>query len=226
MFGIYILQQTIEDTPTKTLVYDSINTGMIYSISGNQEKPIKIFVEDTLSQSIIRHIAKELNIMKKIHIGLFGAAHNAFTLASSFILKGEDSENVLIVIDGDEYRNDEEKMSQIKKALTGTEANIESKQNYAFLLISQFELPDNIKPEKFIHEILISPNNDVCEIVNIVREIRAVDDNHSYINEIVMRIGDSYDVVMNDIMNIVAQSDKWDSYTRKIRNWLNERIDL
>ncbi|MDR3543670.1 MAG: AAA family ATPase [Desulfosporosinus sp.] len=216
----------IEITPTKTLVYDSINTGMIYSITGNQKKPIKIFVEDTLSQSIIRHIAKEQNIMTKIHIGLFGAAHNAFTLAASFILRGEDSENVLIVIDGDEYRNDEDKMSQIKKTLTGTEADIESRQNDAFSLISQFELPDIIKPEKFIHEILISPYNDACEIVNIAREIRAVDDNHSYIYDIVTRIGDSYDVVMKDIMNIVAQSEKWDRYTHKIRCWLTTRVDL
>ena len=187
----------IEITPTKTLVYDSINTGMIYSITGNQEKPIKVFVEDTLSQSIVRHIAKELNIMTKIHIGLYGAAHNAFTLAASFILRGESTENVLIVIDGDEYCNDDDKMSQIKKALTGTEADIETRQN-----------------------------DDACEIVNIARGIMAVDDNHSYINDIVTRIGDSYDVVLNDIMHIIAQSDKWDSYTRQIRSWLTTRVDL
>lgn len=216
----------IEITPTKTLVYDSINTGMIYSITGDQEKPIKIFVEDTLSQSIVMHIAKELNIMTKIHIGLYGAAHNAFTLAASFILRGEDKENVLIILDGDEYRNDEDKMSQIKKTLTGTEEDIESRQNDTFSLISQFELPNNTKPEKFIHDILISPHNDNCEIVNIAREIRAVDDDHSYINDIVLRIEDSYDVVMKDIMHIVARSDKWESYTQRIRVWLTTRVDL
>lgn len=216
----------IEITPAKTLVYDSINTEMIYSITGDQEKPIKIFVEDALSQSIIRHIAKELNIMTKIHIGVYGAAHNAFTLAASFILRGEDNENVLIVLDGDEYCDDEDKMSQIKKRLTGTEENIEFRQNEAFSLISQFELPDNTKPEKFIHGILIDPNNDECEIVNIAREIRAVDNNHSYINDIITRIGDSYDVVMKDIMHLIAQSDKWEGYSYRIRSWLTTRVNL
>lgn len=214
------------NTSTKTFVYDSINTGLIYSLTGAQEKPIKVYVEDTLSQAIIRQIAKELNILSKIHIGLFGAAHNAFALAASFILRDEECTNTLVIIDGDEYRTEEEKKKQVCEALSGTEDNISSRQQQALSLISQYELPLNIKPEKYIHSLLIDPANEMREIIQIARQIRAVDNDHSYINDIVNRMEDSYDAVMRDIMSIVSKSDKWVVYTNDVRNWLQDRTNL
>ncbi len=217
----------IENTPTKTLVYTDINTGMIYSMTGVESRGIKVYVEDAFAQAIVKKIAKELNILKKITVHLFGSAQNAFTLAASIILKNESRENVLIVLDGDKYISSDEKKTQIQKALSGTEKDIDTRWNQALSLISQFSLPNNCRhPENFVHNLLIDEDQDTNEFVILAREIRVVDDKHSFINDIVERLGDSYDVLVDNILSIVSETDEWANFTINIRNWLRERREI
>lgn len=223
----FISIQYIEQFPLKTLVYSNINTEIEYSLTGVNQRSIKVYVEDSLAQAIIKKIAKELNILKKVEVHLFGSITNGFTLAASTILKNEPCENTLIVLDGDEYINNEEKLDQIKKHLSGTEMDIEKKHQQALALISQFSLPDNYRhPEKYIHKLLCDPQNQSCELVKLAHQIQNVDDKHKYISEIVQRMGESYEIVVNDILSIVSNLSEWSEYTQSVRNWLQDRVEL
>ena len=70
------------------------------------------------------------------------------------MLKDGPDQNTLIVLDGDEHRSEEEKIVQIKKHLSGTEGNIESRRQQALSMIVQYNLPNNFHPEQFIHSLL------------------------------------------------------------------------
>lgn len=223
----FISIQYIEQIPQRTFVYTSINTEMIYSMTGVEARAIKVYVEDSLAQALVKKIAKELNIWKKVEVHLFGSAENAFTLASSTILRNELKDNILIVLDGDVYIDKDSKLQQIKKCLSGTEKDIEEKWEQALLLISQFSLPkDYLNPEQFIHKLLSDPKNEQCELVQLASAIRNVDDKHSFIYDIVKRVGDNYDVVINDILSIISQTPEWQDYTQNIRKWLQARADV
>ena len=119
----------IEDTPQKTLVYDYMSSDTIYLMTEIVTRPIKTYVEDNLSCSIIKLISLSLNLKSKIEIKKYGSIENAFTLAAGMILRQEDTQNVLIVLDGNKYQENNEKVKQIKKVLSGTEMNIEEQQN-------------------------------------------------------------------------------------------------
>ena len=65
----------------------------------------------------------------------YGAATNAFTLAAGMILKKENVENCLIVLDGDCYKSEEERLKQIEKSISGTEVDIEEKRRKALEIL-------------------------------------------------------------------------------------------
>lgn len=110
---IQYIDNIITDTgEPKSLVYDRINEDLVYSISGTTSRPIKVYVEDTLAKAIVRAIVQRNQMSLKVEICTFGSISNAFTLAASFVLTSANTQNVLIVTDGDEYRSYEEKSSK------------------------------------------------------------------------------------------------------------------
>ena len=118
----------------------------------------------------------------KVEICTFGSISNAFTLAASFVLTSANTQNVLIVTDGDEYRSYEEKKQQIKTRITGTEEGIENRQNQAADLIKQFNLPEAIAPEKFLYDIILAKVPHDSEVYQTAIGLNAVTNSHNWIN--------------------------------------------
>jgi predicted ATP-dependent endonuclease of OLD family len=218
--------QYLEQTNQKTIVYDYMNSDMIYALSGTKTRPISVYMEDDLSRSIVFAIADELGMRSKIDLKIFGSISNAFTLSAGMILKQEYNDNTLIITDGDRYKSNEEKLQQIQKVLSGTEMDIEERQEQALSLIIQYVLPDNISPEKYIFDLILESSDVENEIVQIAHTIHAVQDEHQWVNEIINRIGQSKDVVLHDIMKIINKMEEWVEYTAPIRDWLLERKSL
>lgn len=209
----------LDNLPDKTMVYNNITWDMIYALSEDNTKPLEIFVEDFLSETIIRRIAQDLNILSKIKIIKYGAATNAFVMASSFALKGEDCSNTLIVLDGDLYKTDEEKTEAIKKVLTGTEEEHDKKIGIAFSLIKELNLPQNIAPEKFIYSLLIEMP-DEKEIIRQAKKINAVSNSHQWIDRLVESMGQVEEYIIPHIVDNVTGSEKWVDYVSPIHQWL------
>lgn len=215
----YVDIRYLEQLDQKTMVYNSINADMIYEMSNCIDKPIEIYVEDLLAEVIVKQIADELNILGKVKIKKYGAAGNAFVLASSYILKTEDCRNVAIVLDGDEYREDKEKLAGMKKVLSGTEKDHEEKWTKAVSMILQFDLPLKTAPEKYIYDMLVEMDG-YNEIVRYAQKLKAVSDSHKWLDDLTVRIGQGEELVLFKIMEIVSQNPKWEGYVKNVRDWL------
>lgn len=206
-------------------VYEGITTLGWKMLSGDNNRPIHIFVEDEMSKTIVKKIARELNVLHKIQVGIFGAAENAFTLASSMIIREENIENTLIVLDGDIYRSYEEKRNQIKKHYSGTEEKADEKREKAISIISQYILPDDKNPEQFLYDLLCE-NDDGDEIIAIAKRIHAVRDKHEWIAKIAEEIDNNSEMIVSTIIDKCSKSNNWETYVEPIKQWIEQRKDL
>lgn len=219
----------LESTPQKTLVYDYMSSNIIYTMTEDVTRPIKMYVEDNLSSSIIKLISLSLNLKSKVEIKKFGSIENAFTLAAGMILKQEDTKNTLIVLDGDKYQANDEKIKQIEKVLSGTEMDIKERQTAALSIITQYNLPfPQSSPEFNIYSMLCELPSSVeeTEIIKAARRIHAVSDSHDWIDNITLQIDDSSDIITYEVLKLVSTSPKWPMYIAPITTWLTKRLDL
>lgn len=209
----------------KTMVYDAITPDIVYELSEKVEQSLKIYVEDLLAETIVNVIAEDLGIARSVKVVNIGAAGNAFVLAASFVLKQEDTANILILLDGDVYRSSSEKCEAIKKVLSGTEKDHVDKIERAVTLIRQLSLPEKTKPEKFIFDMLIEMDNK-NEIVEIARRQNAVSDSHQWLDNLVTRMGRSEEIILYKIINLVSEHERWEGYIKEVRDWLIHQREI
>ncbi len=213
------------DGTSEFFVMDKPNDDIIRDLTGSSTHPIKIYVEDDFSQAIVTYILKKYNIKRKASVLRFGAAHNAFYLAAAHALSSVNCDNVLILLDGDEYGTQEEKLEQMKKILSGTEGDIDQKRNHALSLISQYSLPERKSPEEFLHNLLISVS-DNSEICMIAREIHSVADKHQLVNNICDQLQEKVETVVPQIISAIENTDGWREYILSIEEWISARQNI
>lgn len=213
----------------KSLCFSETKPDAINRLTGSQPKPIEVFVEDDLAAAIVKKIASQLKGMKYISVERYGAAQNCFVAVAGLLLGGEKCEHSLFVLDGDTYRSDEEKIRRINALLTGTDRRSTQYRPIALSKISQFELPNDTSPERFLHGIIVSTNNGVndeyVEIIECAREIYSVDDDHKYIDDLLVRLGWDRHVGLSKIVDLVAMSDRWPDYVASVKTWMSNQID-
>jgi len=209
--------------PEKTLVYNRINADLIYELDEENRKMLHVYVEDKLAESVIRCVIKNLNIQKYVSIKKIGSSENAFTIAASYILKEENYQNVLIILDGDVYREKSEKVSKIKNVLSGTEIDHDEKIENAVSIINELVLPIGIQPEKHIYDMLVEMDEDL-EIVKCAKRINAVRDSHQWLDKIVDELQQSEDIILYQIIELVSEHHGWSDYVKNVREWfINKR---
>jgi AAA15 family ATPase/GTPase len=211
----------IEHQDSKILVYDTIKPDLLYELSGERIHPYSIYVEDKFAAAIVREVAKDLNMQRHINIITFGSIENAFTVAAGKVLGKENINNILIVTDGDELVTIEDKTKRLNAILTGTESDHEEKVNKALSMITQFDLPVGMKPEKFVHSMLIRMDKD-DECIVCARNITSVKESHDWIGKIEIQMGIG-DLIYDHIMNIVSENECWWKYVNNIREWLKQK---
>lgn len=206
-------------------VYNGLTTLAWKDMAGVVTKPIRIFVEDDFAKAIVRSEVRDLQMLHKVHISTFGTATNAFILAASMVIQGENIDNTLIIIDGDRYRLEEERKKMIEKYYSGSEEYADNNRQIALSIIDQFLLPENKQPEEYLHDMLVRSNKE-NEIVSYAKRINAVNDKHEWIDRIARDIDDSSESIMNEIIDICKQDTEWKCYVQNIRKWLEERKDI
>ena len=110
---------TLYRAPAKTVVWKGYSHEALRHITGQQQRPIGVYVEDDVAEAIVSHLASALNIRKFVRFGHFGPASNAYTLGTGLLLSGANLENTLILLDGDKDATKPERRSQIERVLTG-----------------------------------------------------------------------------------------------------------
>ena len=224
----FIQFQHLFQTEDRTLCLENANPNVMFRLTGEQERPISVYVEDDLSKALIKQVAAQLQIKKSVNIETYGAATNCFTCASGIILMNLDRDGTFFVLDGDCYRTVDKKIEQIKKYFTGNEHNSIVKRETALQLIRQFTLPENIKPEKYYHQCIISiPDKQLSEeeleYKMAALEIRAVDDDHRFLSDIIQRIGESRETGLKIIAQILSKTKEWDSIISSIKTILEAK---
>ena len=223
----YVGIQYISNISTeKTNVYSMINSDLIYNLTGENNSPLKIFVEDELAKAIVKKLLRIMGMSAKADVIKYGAIENAFTIAAAKVLSGEDCTNILILLDGDKYRTPDEKLNQVKKKISGTEIDIDKKWNKAIYFISQFNLPDNTSPEKFFHKLLLESKKNKNEIVIAASEIQSVHDTHEWLYNIQMKLNDDESSIVRDIIDIVYDNKAFEIYISGVTEWLKSRKEV
>lgn len=208
------------ESDSKTFVYENISSDLLYSLTGKTRRPIKIYVEDTLAASIVKEILRNHGLTANAEIMLYGSIDNSFTLAASFVLCRDKHDHVLIVLDGDRYITKEEKESQIKKRLSGSEDTIVEKRVQALSMIAQFNLPCGISPEQHLHSLILKYEPVTSMLYKSANAINAVSDSHQWLYRIHEQTGLSESEIVQDIFRVAASSDDIIEYTKDITEWL------
>lgn len=215
-------------TPSKTLCFNETTPDAINRLTGEQPKPLELFVEDDLSSAIVTKLSSQLGGKRLVSIQRFGAASNSFTAAAGLLFSNQDISNTLFVLDGDVYSTQEQKIGQLNKVITGTDQLSENYKAKALGVIRQYNLPNGNKPEKYLHELIRnvgqSDNCEFQEIIEAAIDIVVVDESHKYINDIIDRLGLERKVGLSKIIDLVATTNAWDAYTTNIKEWLQEKI--
>lgn len=227
----YIGIQYIENVTSPTgsansFVYDRLSEELIYNMSGECNKPVKIYVEDSLVKDIVHEIVRDLQMTFLVEICKFGAIENAFTLAASFIIEQRDTRNILIVTDGDKYCTDSERMDHIEKKLCGTEDDAEDKRQAALQLIHQFSLPTSTPPEKFLHQIILETFPQDNSIYQAAQAIQGVNDSHEWISNICDRLDESQETIIREIFKYASSHELFLSYIDNIKTWLSQHQNI
>lgn len=221
MTNIISIQYIVNTRETEqTLVFEQITPDLIFNMTGQTCKTLCIYVEDYLAKQIIVHLIRKNNMSSSVKVVHFGAIENAFTLAASFVLRGEKLDNILIVTDGDRYRHKEEKEKQIEKKLSGSEEDAKIKRESALTILSEFILPERCSPEQFLHDVIIRCFDRADEIYVAADEINAVCDKHGWIDNICDKLGLNLSDIVSEIYNHAKEDQLFNEYIKPVNNWL------
>lgn len=225
----YIAVRHLYQTPVKTLCFTQTKPDALQRLTGHQIRPLEVFVEDDLAFALIKKISSEEGLSKYVSIKEFGAAINCFTSACGAILNNLDNqENMLFVLDGDKYKTEDNKREKIRRVLTGTTALHDTQRQTAFDRITQFVIPDNMKPERYYHQLICGLDDqnltaEQLEIVQAARQIGNPGDAHRYFDDLITRMDFKRDVGLSKLVDLLSTSGDWPAIKVNIRNWLDQK---
>jgi len=211
----------------KTLCFNETKPDAIQRLTGKQPKAIEVFVEDDLAMAIVKKVTGELGMSRHVDIKRFGAAINCFTLLAALLLRGEDCENSIFILDGDVYRTKEEQKDCLSRVLTGDDETAKSRREVGCEKIKSLNLPKDTNPEKYIHSIIIGLNNtdneEYNEIIEVAKQIKFVDDNHKYVDGIIDTFAWDRSVGLSKIIDLISSSNEWIDYVADVKDWLESK---
>jgi ABC-type lipoprotein export system ATPase subunit len=221
---------TVSTVP-KTYCFSNTKPDAIRRLTGRQEKPLEIFVEDELARAIVEYELLKLGMKRITNVTLYGAAANCFTLAAGLILSdGHNLATQLFLLDGDVYASKEHQKIRINAVLSGTEEHAEFRRESCLAGIRKLSThtASPPAPEAQIHWMICKLpqqqyEDGTREIIELAQRIQAVDNTHSLINLIIETLNIQYNVGLNEIVRVAAESPFWETYVSELREWLMVR---
>lgn len=206
-------------TPEKTLCINDPTSICYEELTGEHEQDLTIWVEDALSKTIIEKILEEENMSRRAEIRIFGSIENSFTLAGYYKIAAINVSKLLVVLDGDKYISNEDKLRQINRTITGNRDVDQRDREDAIRVIRQYNSPKGYAPEKVIHQSICNNGRD-SEIKTVAIRIINPDDGHCFVNDILEQMHWGRDKYYR-IIDEFAKCPQWVDYTCDIRQWLN-----
>ena len=202
----------------QTFCLDHTTPSCLCRLTGTMEKRFEVYVEDILASCIVKEVLKDNEILNFTKVIIYGDAANAFTIAAGLELEGNVDDNKLILIDGDVYRTDEEKMKQMKKKLGGNEEGRDAIRQHALSIVKQLNLPADEQPEHYLWTLLKTKQGDLADLANMIDQ--SPDDKHSYLYDIFELQGEDKVTYYRNVVRTIKTDPAWAGYTRAINNWV------
>jgi hypothetical protein len=221
---------TVNSVPPKTYCFTNTKPDALRRLTGHQDRPVEIFVEDEMALAIVEYELFRLGMKRVANITPYGAATNCFTLAAGLILSGShDVNSQLFLLDGDLYATEDEQRQRTNAVLSGTEAHADARRQTCLAGIKKLRVQPGraLAPEAQLHAMIstLPPQQEdgVNEIIALARGIQAVNDTHSFIELIVQTLNVLRPVGLNAIVKVAALSPTWEPYAAELRDWLTAR---
>lgn len=221
---------TVSAEPPKTYCFSNTKPDALKRLTGEQSRPLEIFVEDEMALAIVEHELSNLGMKRVANITPYGAATNCFTLAAGLILSGgHDLASQLFLLDGDLYITPEKQLERANAVLSGTETHAIARRQSCVDGIRKLRATAGVSlaPEPQLHRMIrnLPPQQDAGdnEIIGLAQGIQAVDDTHSFVELIIQTLNVLRPVGMNSIVRVAALSPAWPAYVEELHAWLLER---
>lgn len=228
LINIRHLHRDATQNPACHRCFASTDPDSLRRLTGKKERKLEVFVEDVLAETIVRLIAMELGIPRHVRIIRFGSAQNCFPVLAGLLIKGEKCDNSLFVLDGDVHLDPNDRQGRIAAACSGDDERAVNIRAIMPTKIRDFVLPAGVKPEPFLHHLIISqdPNQMSAgekEMHRLATEIVNPADTHHFIDKIVEVIGDNREVQLAQLVPLAAGHADWAAYTQPVKEWLEAR---
>jgi AAA15 family ATPase/GTPase len=230
--GLFELKDKVElrhihQTEIHTVCIINTTPDITRRMTGEQIKSLEIYVEDNLAQAIVSYICKQIGIYKDVAIHKYGAAINVFTVSGGLMLSHQSIDNSLFVLDGDVYVTQEEKIEQIERVVTGHGSEINTFRLRLLTVLTQFNLPEDMKPEQFIFNCIHSlprqnePENEESRIV--AYDIINAGNKHNLVKLFVEQMGCPEELGLNSVIKLFSLTPEWSNFSEPIQIWLNNK---
>ena len=216
--------------PPKTVVFSDSTPDAMWRLTGKQDRDLLIFVEDDMSTAIVRHVCMSSGMMRHCEIAKFGSDKNSFTLSAGLNLAGFlDQSKHLFVLDGENFKTDDERLQSIKKVLTGTEEGIQERWQACLNTIVSYNpvFLENESPEVQIYRMIKSLD---AESVDYLKELylafcdmEFAEDSHNYVTQVLDRIGINKEAGFKDAVYLASKSEHWSKYVKPVEEWVLAR---
>lgn len=221
---------TVRADPPKTYCFSNTKPDALKRLTGQQDRPLEIFVEDEMALAIVEYELSNLGMKRIANITQYGAATNCFTLAAGLLLSGgHDLARQLFLLDGDLYVTNEQQLERANAVLSGTEVDAAARRQSCIAGIRKLCAAPGIAPapepqlHRMIRELPQQQDEGNNEIIALAQSIQAVDDAHSFVELIIQTLNVHRPVGMNSIVRVAALSPAWEPYVAELRAWLIER---
>lgn len=221
---------TVATQQPKTYCFSNTKPDALKRLTGQQDRPLEIFVEDKMALAIVEHELWNLGMRRVVNITQYGAATNCFTLSAGLILSGtHDLNSQLFLLDGDLYITETSQIERANAVLSGTEADADIRRQQCVDGIRKLRAIEGIPPapEPQIHRMIrnlpVQRDAGTNEIIGLAQGIQAVDDTHSFVELIIQTLNIDHSAGMSCIVKVAALSPDWANYVKELRDWLIER---
>jgi hypothetical protein len=197
-------------------------------LTGERVRPLEIFVEDILAETIVNYVAAGLGVLRSVNVIKFGAATNCYTVAAGLLLAGQDCSHSLFVQDGDLYRSEEQKNTMIDAKCSGRDERAQLTREMMIGLIVDLNLPENTSPERYLHKLVSELDASALsqrekEIQSLASEIVVPNNTHDFVDAVSKALGGEPAVQLDHIVQLASRHDEWENYVESVRGWLTAK---
>jgi ABC-type cobalamin/Fe3+-siderophores transport system ATPase subunit len=219
---IYLLKKT----PNKTLLLKPDNIDIFYELCGMVRDKWSVFVEDDLAKKIIEKILTEKKILKHFNVIKFGSCQNVYACVAAAALDGR-IDKCLFVLDGDVDLNEDQKLRELQRVLTGQSQDVKDLRTKAIARIKEFKPSEKCKPELAMRGAIVkldSEHSEHSEVFRYIFDNPICSDHTMYFPTMAETLSVSQELLRVQTIDLFAKTPEWSGYVDEVKAALKAMV--